>query len=168
MADEITITALPDDILNAHHFISSGLDNYWLSEKLFVADYIDGDTYYSYSGYDNIMATIGLHICTLPRLLGAREIKFLRAKMGKSQITLAKEVGYTDDQVISRAESLKTERRQPLPSAEDALIRIFYLRCLKTNADMAPYLHDKTEQIANNMNAERSTIGEPYEDLLVA
>jgi DNA-binding transcriptional regulator YiaG len=171
MTNVITIQTLSDedDLSKWHHFTSSGLDNYWLSEQLFNKEEYDGDIYYSYPQYDNIMAAIGVNICELPRILGPKEIKFLRAEMDMPQATLAAKLGYTDAQPVSLAESLNT-RHKPLPRAEDAWVRKFYLETIENSEDVADYLREKANKTNTDMDAQHTTVvlDSAFENLLVA
>lgn len=169
MTNEITIkTVSDDDILpNFHHFTSSGLNNYWLSEKLYAKNEFEGETYFSYPQYNNIMAAIGLHICTLPRLLGPREVRFLRTEMEDSQTAMALKIGYADDQVISKAESHNIERYKPLTKGNDALMRFFYLINLRDSKAVDTYLSKNANQLLNEIHAQH-TVDQPHEHLLVA
>ena len=167
MTNEITIKPFPNDVdeSNSHHFTASGLRNYWLSKKLVNEHNIDGDIAYSYPNIENINAVIGIHICSLQRNLGPREVRFLRIAIDLSQKALGAKLGFNDDQMVNRAESLKDDRYLALQSAPDTLIRCFYLRSLPESIDN--YLKVAATDLYSKMDATREpTQVVPY--LLVA
>jgi hypothetical protein len=171
MTNEITIQTISDDDLLSdkfHQFTKSGLNNYWLAKELYNKEEFEGDTFYTYPQFDNVMAAIGLHICTLPRLLGPREVKFLRIEMGASQISMAHKIGYADDQVISKAESLNMERYKPFKNSSDALIRFYYLLALRESKDVDEYLSKNANQLLDDVQAQHTVIDCVGDHLLVA
>ena len=176
MTDEdgkrITVTPQPDgtDFSALHQFTASGLNNYWLAKSLFVAEEIDGETYYSYPHFEKIMAAIGLYICGLPRILGPLEVKFLRLEIDVSQKQLGHELGYRDEQIISRAESHNVNRHAPLQKAEDTLLRFFYLRKIESNTEFDDYLRQDAAVAISQINADLTPVSAEasQENLLVA
>jgi hypothetical protein len=108
------------------HYTDSGLNNYWLGPGLFEMNDA-GDL--RLLEFDNIQATIGMHICNLPRRLGPREVRFLRGEIGVSQSELGAMLGYKDKQRVLAAEKLDAEGVS-LAVGADMLLRLHYLNML--------------------------------------
>ena len=131
--NDVSLKILPlDDQADKHdlyHYTSSGLDNYWLSGDLYEKGWVDGEEIIRFPQFDDVQAAIGMHICELHRLLGPREIRFLRGELNFSQRELGQALGYADKQIVLRAES-RSKSYKPLIAAADMLLRHHYLGML--------------------------------------
>lgn len=112
-----------------YHYKESGLDNYWLSSDLFQIGEYDGMKTVTFPKLFDIQATIGIHICSFDRLLGAKEIRFLRTELGFSQADMGRALGYKDKQRVAAAEKLDASRKALLGAA-DLLLRQLYLNAV--------------------------------------
>lgn len=170
MTHEMTVRPIDknEDLSQSHQFTVSGLDNYWLSEHLYEVHDIEGEKAYSYPQFENVCAVIGTHLCSLERHLGPREVRFMRTQMEMSQVELSAKLGYTDDQIIGRAESMASKRYAPLQKAEDTLLRMFYLSHLQTHKDVADYLRETARQTSHELDAQRLLETVDVDDLLIA
>jgi DNA-binding transcriptional regulator YiaG len=126
--DAVKVMPLCDDADRdeLHHYTASGLVNYWLSPGLYEVAKHDEEDVIIYKQLDDVQAAIGMHICTLMRPLGPREIKFLRSELGFSQSEMGCALGYRDKQPVLKAERLN-EKREPLSATADLLLRNVYL-----------------------------------------
>lgn len=126
------ITVIPlesEHIQSLYHYTESGLNNYWLSPDLFEMSEFEGQDAVTFPAFDDMQAAIGLHICSLGRALGPREIRFLRGELNFSQRELGQILGYRDKQSVAKAERLN-KNREPLSATADMLLRHRYLSYL--------------------------------------
>src|SRR5262245_6300118 len=74
-----------------YHYKECGLDNIYLRNGYSVEE-ADGDKHVSIKNVDGLWKAIGLKLCTSSKSLSAKEFKFLRRVMGKSQLELANDL----------------------------------------------------------------------------
>lgn len=123
--DKIAVTEMSPDANKEglHHYLLSGLTNYWLAPELFDENEAGDLRLFQ---LDNVHAAIGMHICGLERPFGPHEVKFLRSELGFSQTQMGHALGYKDRQPILKAERIGNNRDALTPTA-DLLLRNVYL-----------------------------------------
>ena len=141
-----------DKIEGLYHYTASGLDNYWLSSKLYESDEYDGQKTISFSKLDQIHAAIGMHICSLNRPLEAKEVRFLRTEIGLSQADLGQALGYKDKQRVAAAEK-QGAKRVALLGPADLLLRNYYLNWLGQQPLAGQAFRDKALQQGQSLNS---------------
>lgn len=119
-----------DELEKMYHYVGSGLDNYWLSPELYeIGEYGGMETIVFPRLYD-VQATIGMHICSLDRLLGPKEIRFLRIEMEFSELEMSSALGEKYEKAVIIAESRDKNIYRPLVFRSDLLLRYMYLAWL--------------------------------------
>lgn len=132
--DDSSIQVVPlecdADTENLYHYTQCGLTNYWLSPGLFIiGEYYEEETITFPKLYE-VQAVIGMHICSLKRPLGPREIRFLRGEFNWSQTELGHALGYRDKQTVAKAEKWLEDGLKSLMGPADLLLRRIYLTYL--------------------------------------
>jgi transcriptional regulator with XRE-family HTH domain len=102
------------------HYKMSGLDDIYLLNGFKVHETSHGRGV-SVEGADDLHKAIGRYLILNRKVLGPKDIRFLRKNMGFTQEDLGKCLGVTG-QTVARYEKAQTE----VPGPVDKLIRIFY------------------------------------------
>lgn len=85
-----------------YHYRECGLDYVFLMNGYTIENY-DGEECVSIKNVDGLWKAIGLKLCTENKTLSAREVRFLRRVMNKTQSELAEELRVSD-QTVARWE----------------------------------------------------------------
>ena len=133
-----------------YHYKASGLDNYWLSPGLYEMGEHDGQKTITFHKLPQIHAAIGIHICSLNRPLGSREVRFLRTEIGLSQADLGHALGYKDKQRVAAAEK-QDGKRTPLLGPADLLLREHYLNWLGPHPLAGKAFRDNAIQLGQSL-----------------
>ena len=152
---QIAVSPLADNasLDGLFHFEMIGLSNYWLAPELVVRQEVNGEMTCSFPEFDNISAAIGLHLCDLPRLLGPKEVRWMRHELGHTQEKLGTILGYGDRQCVAKAESETGKRLSP--SADELLRHAYLAHLIKDEIAIANYLIDEARQRQLEIRADR-------------
>lgn len=104
-----------------YHYKECGLDNIYLTNG-FNLETVDGEEYVSINAVDELWKAIGLNLVTVKKILSAKEIRFLRGLMSKTQADVASLLR-VDDQTVARWEKGKV----PLSGTADIAFRMLFL-----------------------------------------
>jgi len=104
-----------------YHYKESGLENVYLMNGYTIEE-VDGEEYVSIDSVDELWKAIGLNLVTNKKLLSAKEVRFLRSQMDKTQAEVAS-VLRVDDQTVARWEKGKVT----LSGTADVAFRMLFL-----------------------------------------
>lgn len=104
-----------------YHYKECGLDNIYLMNGYNIEE-VDGEQYVSIDSVDELWKAIGLNLVTTKKILSAKEVKFLRGQMEKTQSEIAALLR-VEDQTVARWEKGKVK----LSGGADVAFRALFL-----------------------------------------
>jgi DNA-binding transcriptional regulator YiaG len=104
------------------HYTACGLDDVYLVNG-FTREFVDGEEYLTIADLDGLWKAIGLHVVNTKKVLGAKDIKFLRDQMDMTQAELGSLLRVSD-QTVARWEKGETKF---VPGPADFMLRILFL-----------------------------------------
>ena len=132
------------DAQKPFHYADCGLqDVYLLNGYEFVE--VEGERGLIIHNMDGLHATIGLVLVEKRKLIGPRELRFLRKQMDLTQAELGTMLGVSD-QTVARWEKGETEMSGPA----DKLLRVLYLWGVNGHVDPRELFAELAEMDATN------------------
>jgi DNA-binding transcriptional regulator YiaG len=104
------------------HYTACGLDDVYLVNG-FTREYQDDEEFLTIADLDGLWKAIGLHIVKTTKVLGAKDIRFLRDQMDMTQAQLGSLLRVSD-QTVARWEKGETKF---VPGPADFMLRVLFL-----------------------------------------
>ena len=134
-----------------YQYKSCGLDGIYL-ENGYHETVINGSSAVSITALDSLHEAIAMNICSLPRSLNGKEIRFLRTELDMSQKGLGLWIDKTD-QAIAKWEKDEND----IPRADDACLRNLYLDSRDKDSKLSELLK-RFNEIDREMQEQEKTV----------